>query len=221
MLSRIFAIVQKDIASEFRTRFGITSLALFVVTAVSLVAFATADEPFPRPISAALLWIVMFFTAMSGLGRAFIQEEERGTVLFLRLHTEPLHVFWAKFIINVLYGAVANSVALLVFAILVPAAVTGNIIYVVLVMLISSAGLATIITIVSAIVARAGSTNALLPIMSFPLLLPLVLPGINATTAALAGLPFADVFPDISIMVSYSGIVAVISSFVFEVVWTD
>lgn len=221
VLSRILAIVRKDAASEFRTRFGITSLGLFVITTVSLVAFSTAQEPFPRPITAALLWIIMFFTAMTGLGRAFIQEEERGTVLFLRLHSQPIHVFWAKFTVNIVFAELSNTLAYLLLCVFLPDVQTGNMFHVLLVILVSSAGLAAVITIVSAIVARAGATNTLLPIMSFPLLLPLVIPGINAITIALAGLAFSDMLPDLTLMVSYSGIILVLASFLFEVVWLD
>ena len=56
------AVVVKDIRSETRTRYGLTAIGLFVVTAVVLVAFASADEPMPRPIAAGVLWVVMFFT---------------------------------------------------------------------------------------------------------------------------------------------------------------
>lgn len=69
---RWIAVFRKDLQSEVRTRYGITTLALFVVTVVSLLAYSTAEEPLGRPIVAGVIWILMFFTAMSGLGRSFM-----------------------------------------------------------------------------------------------------------------------------------------------------
>jgi len=86
---------------------------------------------------------------------------------------------------------------------------------------VGSLGLAAVITITSAIVAKAGTRNALLPILSFPILLPLVMPGIGATLTAMAGLTIADVMPDLLLMISHTGIVVIVSALVFEVIWCD
>ena len=87
--------------------------------------------------------------------------------------------------------------------------------------LIGSIGLAAVLSIVSAIVAKAGTRNPLLPVLSFPLLVPLVMPGVNAMLYAFAGMGLADAQGDLLLMASYSGIIIVVSALVFEVVWTD
>jgi len=218
---RWIAVLNKDLRSEIRTRYGITTLALFVVTVVSLLAYATAEEPLAKPIIAGVIWILMFFTAMSGLGRGFMSEEERGTSLYLRLSAPTSSVYWGKLAGNLVFSLLSNLALILLFLILMPLVQVGSLGLLLLTVVLGSCGLATIVTITSAIVAKAGSRNALLPVLSFPLLLPLVMPGIQATLYALAGLGIAEAWGDISVMIAHTGIVAVVSWLVFGVLWEE
>lgn len=220
-LQGLLAVAEKDVRSELRTRIGITSLGLFVVTTVSVIVFAVADEPLQRPLAAALLWVTMFYTAMTGLGRSFITEEERGTSLYLRLHTTPLSVYFGKFAVNCILGMTANLVALVLMMWFVDTIAESDIATLFTVVAMSTLGLAAVITIVSAIVAKAGSRNALLPVLAFPMLVPVLMPGVRATLYALAQMSIADAAGDLLLMLAYSGIVIVVSTFVFEVVWTE
>ena len=215
------AVVVKDIRSETRTRYGLTAIGLFVVTAVVLVAFAIADEPMPRPIAAGVLWVVMFFTSMTGLARGFISEEERGTALYLRLSAPPTQVFLGKLLGNIIIAVVSNLAVVALFVALMTSVHVGSPWILLLVTLVGSIGMAVVVTITSAIVAKAGTRNALLPILSFPVLLPLVMPGIGATLIAMAGLGMNDVLPDLTLMLCYSGIIIVVSVLVFEIIWCD
>lgn len=220
-LVRWIAVFNKDLRSELRTRHGITTLALFVVTTVSLLAYSTAEEPLTKPIAAALIWILMFFTAMSGLARSFMNEEERGTSLYMRLSAPTGSIYWGKLAGNVLFSLSSNVALFLLLLLLMPLVQIGSWGLLLLVVVLGSCGLASVVTITSAIVAKAGTRSALLPVISFPLLLPLVMPGIQATLAALAGLSIQDAWGDIAVMVSHTGIVTVVSWLVFGILWED
>lgn len=218
---RWIAVLRKDLRSEVRTRYGITTLALFVVTVVALLAYATAEEPLAKPIISGLIWVLMFFTAMSGLGRGFMSEEERCTSFYLRLSAPTSSIYWGKLLGNVVFSMMSNIALLLLFLLLMPLVQVGSIGVLLLIVALGSCGLAAVVTIVSAIVAKAGSRNALLPVLSFPLLLPLVMPGIQATIIALAGLPLAEAWSDIAFMITHTGIVTVVSWLVFGVLWEE
>lgn len=218
---RWIAVFRKDLQSEVRTRYGITTLALFVVTVVSLLAYSTAEEPLGRPIVAGVIWILMFFTAMSGLGRSFMSEEERGTSLYLRLSAPTSSVYWGKLAGNVLFSILSNLALILLLLILMPLVQVGSLLLLLAIVVLGSFGLASVVTITSAIVAKAGTRNALLPVLSFPLLLPLVMPGIQATLIALAGLTLADAWGDVAFMIAHTGIVTVVSWLVFGVLWEE
>lgn len=220
-LQGVLAVAEKDARSELRTRIGLTSVGLFIVTTVSVIVFALADEPVQRPLAATLLWVVMFYTAMTGLGRAFITEEERGTSLYLRLHASPLAVYVGKLLVNLTLAVLSNVIAILLMLVFIPSITVGNVGTLLVVVATGSVGLASVLTIVSAIVARTGSRNPLLPVLSFPLLVPVILPGVKATLYAFADMGLSEAASDVVLMLAYSGIIIVVSTFVFEVVWTD
>ncbi len=100
----------KEARSEWRTRVAAASLGLFVAGSLALIGLAFARLS-PRPddrveintqIAAALLWLLVLFTAATGLGRAFVVEEERGTAIALRLHGRPTAIWTGKFLANTL-----------------------------------------------------------------------------------------------------------------------
>lgn len=215
------AVLRKDLLSEARTRYGVTSLTLFVVTTVTLIALSTADEAVPRPVHAAMVWVVLFFTAITGLARGFVAEEERGTSLYLRLSTPPMSVYVGKLVGNVLLSTTSNFLVIILMALLLPSLTIGSIALLLIVVIVASIGLAAVTTITSAIVAKAGAKQALLPILAFPVLLPLIMPGVQATLMAFAGMPLADAASDIGLMVAHTGIVSVVGALLFDTVWRD
>lgn len=220
-ITRTFAIVSKDFRSEVRTRYGISALLLFVVITVTLVVFAAADEVIPTPIVSALIWIVMCFTGMTGLGRGFISEEERGTLLFLRINSTPLAVYAGKLIINVALSIVVNLLGVALLFVFVNKVRVGSWMLMLAIVVTGSASLATTLTVVSALIAKAGTRSALLPVLSFPLLAPVLLLGTKATLFALAGLSFADAGSDLLLVWVYTGLIGVVSTMLFEFVWAD
>jgi len=81
--------LRKDFRVEFREKSALRiafSFAFIATLAVSLVAGGAALGARERSI---ILWLIMFFSAMSGLSHAFVREEERGTALLLRLSSSP------------------------------------------------------------------------------------------------------------------------------------
>ena len=163
----------------------------------------------------------MVTTAMAGLGRTFISEEERGTSVFLRLTTPSLSVYFGKLGVNLALCTLANVATAVLFFLFVPAIGAGNMISYTAVVLSGSLGISASATIISAIVAKAGGRNALLPVLAFPLLVPVLLPGVNATIAAMAGFSIAEILGDLVVVTSYSGILIVVSALVFDVLWED
>ncbi|MBI2794615.1 MAG: heme exporter protein CcmB [Ignavibacteria bacterium] len=221
VLTRITAVAVKDLRSEARTRFGITALGLFILTTVALIAFSTSDEILRKPIASAMLWVLMVFTAFTGLGRSFISEEERGTALFLRLNASAEAVFFGKLMFNCLLSLSANLLAAILFLFFLSIEASWSAGLIILTVTIGSVGLSSVLTIISAIVAKAGSRNTLLPALSFPMLVPIIMPGVDSMLMAFAGMPLADAAGDLVFILSYAGIVTLIGYFVFDIIWSD
>jgi heme exporter protein B len=188
--SRAWAVCAKDAAQELRRRVAIASVFFFAATAIALVSYAIG--PFGIPIEAraaihaALLWIILFFSAAAGLPRAFVREEETGTGLALRKLASGIVVLAGKFLFNFALFLAIAALAVPAFAVLLewrvgsPGALAA-------VILLGGWGLSVVSTFLSALIARAGQRNVLFVVVSFPLLVPLLLPAIAATVEASRG----------------------------------
>ena len=104
------AIFRKEVSLELRSRYAMNALAMFVVTTIAIVAVAQAGEEMSAGTAAGMLWVILFFAAMTGLGRTFIAEEETGTSFFLRVYATSGAIFLGKLVFNaLLFHACAHT----------------------------------------------------------------------------------------------------------------
>ncbi|PJA28069.1 MAG: ABC transporter permease [candidate division Zixibacteria bacterium CG_4_9_14_3_um_filter_46_8] len=214
------AVLIKDITSEFRTRYAINALVMFSLVTLTVVSIAIGRSNLNYDLAAAFLWVIIFFSAISGLGQSFIKEEEARTIYALRLYANPLAVFAGKFIFNSLLLLFLELIFVPLFFILL-AVECGNILLLFLVILLGSLGLTGATTIIAAIIAKASVKGALFAVLSFPILLPLLVAAIGATEIAFSGGVFADAVRDLKLLVSYPVIMMTASTFLFEFIWNE
>ena len=215
------AVFLKDARLELRTRFALNALGLFVAAALVLLRFALGDTAVDAPTAAALLWIVIVFAATVGLGRAFVLEEERGTVLLLRLTLRPSAVYLGKLTFNIALTLALNAAAALVFLVLVAPTVHAPGLFA-LTLALGAIGLAGAMTLLSAIIARTASSGPLLAVLSFPILIPLLFFAVQATRLAFEpGATWTAAETDLLGLVGYGGVMITASVLLFDYVWRD
>ncbi len=216
-----WAVFSKDLKLELRSRYAINMLLMFVLSALLLVLFAIGQEEMSERVQAALLWVVILFSAAVGLGRAFIAEEERGTVLLLQLNTRASMVYAGKLLFNFLLVLGVNLVAMGAFFLLlnVEAPLPGLLLTT---LVLGALGLSGATTLLAAIIARTAHGGPLLPVLLFPLLFPLLLSVVSATRNALltgAGWPAST--DELLTLVGFAGVVITASVLLFDYVWKD
>lgn len=81
--------------------------------------------------------------------------------------------------------------------------------------------MASAITAIAAIIARANGKGALFPVLSFPVVLPPALLGVEGLSMALYGAPISEALSTIVVLFSYAGIMIAVSSLLFEFIWND
>ena len=220
-LAGAWAVFEKDVRLELRNRYAINMLLMFVLASLLLMLFAIGQEPLSRRVESALMWIVILFAASIGLGRSFVSEEERGTVLFLQLNTMPSMVYAGKFLFNFLLVLVLNLLAVVVLAILLGMRVADPVLLTIVVIL-GSLGLAGATTLLAAVIARSSSQGPLLPVLLFPLLVPLLMSVVSATRHALVGETAWQLAADeLTTLVAFAGVVITASVLLFDYVWKD
>jgi heme exporter protein CcmB len=196
------AVARKDILSEARSRETLVPLLLLALL-VGAVGVLSLHEVGDRAVVAsATLWMALSFSAALGLARAFGTERDRGTIdTLLTLPMERTSLF---------FGKTAASFALLLLTALavlpVYAGITGDAlgapmlpVFVVL----GALGLAATGTILSALAVQARSRDLMLPVLLFPLLVPLLIAAVHGTQDVLNGLPFDAWRPEVLLLVGY------------------
>ncbi len=220
-MPKAYSLYKKDYHSELRTRYAVNSLAMFIIVTISVIMFSIGHEKITQSLTGGLLWVVIFFSAMSGLARAFVSEEERGTSLTLQLIAAPSTVFSGKLLFNLILVFCMNTVISILYAAIFDEFVIRNFGLFVVSFILGSIGLAVASTIIAAIISKAGAKGTLYPVLSFPILLPLILTSVQLTLFSILGTSFADAKFEIAIVFSYDVIMVTASYMLFDFVWKD
>jgi len=215
------AVFTKDLYSELRTRYALNALIMFVVVTLSIILFSTAGETVSPSLSAGILWIIIFFAAMSGLSRSFVSEEERGTTMTLQLWVKPTSVLLGKLAFNAVLIYILNAMIVLAYLLTMPTFTIQSPLLFLLTIILGSFGLASASTFIAAIISKANSKGTLYPVLSFPILLPLLMSVIDATRLSVEGTAVVDAADDLKIMISYAVVVTTLSIILFDLVWKD
>ncbi|GAB4364235.1 MAG: heme exporter protein CcmB [Calditrichia bacterium] len=220
MFRNAYIILKKDIQLEFRTRYAINAIFLFAVTTLIVISFSIGGARLSSNLLASLLWVTLFFSAMSGLSHIFIREEEQQTADTLRLLTNASSILLGKWLFNVILIFSLEIVLIPLFLIFLNVSSTNYSIFLA-VLALGSLGLSAVATIVAAIIARASSRGALYAVLSFPLSITILVSAINGTKLAFENRPFSDCFTELQILFSFFIVMITASFLLFEFIWRD
>ncbi len=211
-------MLRKELCVGFRSRTRWVVMFMFAVTMLACVSLAVGGMGLPVSVQAALLWILIFFAALTGTGQTFTDEAQQGTFLLLRSYGQAQTVLFGKMVFMFL------ELLLLTLVIVPLACVFLNIdiaqpLPLVAVLLLGLAGIAGAGTLVAFLTLSAKVRNGLFFILMLPLLLPVFLTAIAVTTAALEG-RFAAVSWLFGLAL-YDALLIAGSSVLFDYVWYE
>jgi heme exporter protein B len=170
------ALARKDLLLELRGRETLPAMALFVVAMLVAFRFAlSGDEP---DAAAGLLWLAILFTALLGLGRAFVPEREQGILDALVLAPCDRSAIWlGKLLATLAFLVLVELIALPAFALFF-AGVSGATVAAVA---LADVGICAVGTLLAAMAVAGRARELLLPLLFLPLALPIVVGGVGAT----------------------------------------
>lgn len=213
-------IFQKDIRQEFKTRYSLNAIFLFALVTLVAVSFSIGTFNATAEIKSALLWIIIFFSAMSGLSHIFVREEEKHTADTLKLVTRPTPVFIGKFLFNFFLLFVLELITVPLFFAVMNFEVSGVSLFI-SILVLGSLGLSAGATMTAAIISKASAKGALFAVLSFPVLLPVIIAGINGTKIAVKQVELAEAGSELQMLFAYSVVVFTAAIMLFEFVWNE
>ncbi len=187
------AILRKDIVMELRTKEMITSMGIYALLTMVVyqIALSQAGTAFdPRTIAAGLLWLAFVFTSMLGLNRSLVHEKDQGCLeaLLLSPVDRPV-IFFAKAIGNMIFLLIVQVLTIPVFAFLfLQGSEYGGQLWMIPVALLGGAvGIAGVGTLLATMSVNTKGKDFVLAVLFIPLMYPLLLACVSATTAAVLG----------------------------------
>lgn len=194
-------IAAKDLRIEWESREIIATMAFFAALVVLVFAFAFVSpggEFLGPPVTAGILWVTVLFSGTIALARTFDREREGEAIRALLLSPAPRSAIYAGkmagvIILMLIVEAIATALVGLFFS----AALGAHGAWIALLLFLGTIGYAAVGTVFSGAMLRAKSRDALLASLLFPLILPILMAGVRATsmlldpaTPSLAGVVF-------------------------------
>lgn len=214
----IMAIVAKDVAAELRSKETLSVLLVFALMVMIVFNFAfELRVENVRQIAPGVLWVAFTFSGVLALNRSFIVEREEGCIEGLRLTPVDRGVIYAgKFLGNTLFMLAADTCILPVFAVLFDISILNPVLW--LIVVLGTVGFAAVGTLFAAMAVNTRAREAMLPLLLFPIAVPVLIAATKATSQALDGQALSEVYSWLRLLVAFDLIFIVIAWLGFEYV---
>jgi heme exporter protein B len=219
LLGATLAIVQKDLAAEFRSRELFSAMLVFSLLIIIIFNFALElDIEVRRTVAAGVLWTTFAFAGTLGLNRSMAVEKDRGCMDGLLLApVDRSAIFFGKAISNLVFMLVVEAIVLPVYALLYnemrifQPGFLG-------VILLGSIGYIGVGTLLSTMSVQTRMREVLLPILLFPVAIPVLLAAVKASSGILSGAEWAEIVTPINILILYDVVFIAVPYMFFDAV---
>jgi heme exporter protein B len=213
-----FHLFRREWMLEQRQKYALYGMLLYVVSTVFVCKFSFRSIQ-EVPVWTALFWIILLFASVTGIARSFAQEN-RGRLLYLYSLADPRALLLAKLLYNTLLMLVLGITGLFMYAFLIGYPVQDTAMFSVS-LLLGCCGLSMVFTMISAIASKAGNNFALMAILGFPVILPLLLSIIRLSKTAADGLGWSVAMPYVWMMLVLNITVGALVYLLFPYLWRD
>jgi heme exporter protein B len=222
-LRQVQAIVWKDLLLELRTRERIAAMAAFAVLAGVLFNYSLdTTRVAPQDVAAGLVWMTIVFGGLLGVGRTFQLEAQDGAFQGLLMSPAPKDaVYLGKTFANFALLLPVTLLVLLVFTLFFGLGLGSNPFALILSLALGALGFVALATLFAAVSSGTHMGETLLPILVFPLLVPMVIYGVGATGRLLLGRPIAEVAGNIRMLGAFALIALAAGAVFFRFVVED
>lgn len=224
MVREIILLVKKDILLEWRMRYALGGILLYVVATAFVIYTILNSQHAADAVSyqwwSILFWVTMIFTAVNAIAKSFIQEH-RERLLYYYTLVRPESVIIAKMVYNMLLMLLLALTGLVVFSLMLGLPVKNFAVFL-LALALGGCGFSFLLTLVSSIASKADNNATLMAILSLPLILPFILVLQKcAGSAFFVDTALKAVMRDIAVLFAFDVLLASLSYILFPYLWRD
>lgn len=215
-LKAVSAVVWKDVQAEFRSRELFSAMLVFSLLIILIFNFALElDIKTRQSVTAGVLWATFAFAGTLGLNRSMAIEKDRGCLDGLLLApVDRSAIYFGKVISNLAFMLIVEIIVLPVYSLLYNV----NLFQpgLLLVILLGSIGYVGVGTLLSAMSVQTRTRDILLPILLFPVVIPVLLAAVKASDGFLNGVELSEILLPINILIGYDIIFISVAFMFFE-----
>ena len=171
MLHAVYSLLKKDVLLELRQQHTLYGILLYIASTVFVLSLSVQE--LEANVWNGLFWVIQLFVCVNAVAKSFLQES-KGKMLYYYSIVSPIQFITAKIIYNVCLMICMSLVSLLLYAIFLNNPVSNALRFTGIVIL-GGASISLVFTLMSAIAAKANQNAALIAILGFPVILPLLL----------------------------------------------
>ena len=218
LLRPVLVIVWKDILLELRSRDLVVSVLVFGLLAVVVFNFALNNAPGrAEQLAPGILWTAFAFAAILAMNRAFVRDQEQGGLEGLLISPVSRDaIFLGKALTSLIFMLLIEAALLPVYAVMLDfSALSFNL---VLTIFLGTLGFAVVGTLFSAMAVQTRSREIMLPVLFFPVVLPVIIAAVEASTRAVGGETFVGLGRWLPLIGVFDALFLVICPWVFAFV---
>lgn len=211
-------LIAKDIRLELRQRYAVNGILLYVVSTV-FVSYLSFNKIVDASTWNALFWIIMLFASVNAVSKSFVQESISRQLYYYTI-ASPQAIILSKILYNLILMGILSVLCLLVFIVLMGNFITNFPLFIAALFL-GSSGFTSILTMIAAIASRTNNNFALMAILSFPVVLPLLLTLMKVTGSAINSGAWGENIPYVIALLLINMIVIALAYVLFPYLWRD
>lgn len=212
------AIVWKDLAAELRSRELLSSMLVFALLVILIFNFALELDAKTRAnVTAGVLWVTFAFAGTLGLNRSMATEKDRGCLDGLLLApVDRSAIYFGKALGNLIFMLIVEAIVLPVYSVLY----NTNLFQLglLLIIILGSIGYVAVGTLLSSMAVQTRTRDVLLPILLFPVVIPVLIASVKASSGFLQGIEMAEIMPWINLLIVYDVVFTAVAFMAFDYV---
>ena len=219
MWKEIAVLISKEVTLEWRQKFALNGILLYVVSAVFITYLSVGAKQgnISAPTWNALYWIIILFSAVNAVAKSFVQEHQ-GRQLYYYMIASPEAIILSKIIYNTGLTLILALLGYGVFSVILGNPIQDQGLFI-LNLVLGAMGFSASLTMVSGIASKAGNNATLMAILSFPVIIPILLMAIRISKNAMDGLDWSVSMDKLITLLAINAIVAVTGYILFPYLW--
>lgn len=216
-LSSIPHTVKFFLKSEWKNKYALSSVFIHIFIAVLITYLSLPGVD--KALFSSLFWLIVIFTTIQGISKSFLNMH-KGHFLYWNQLLSPVEFLVSKLITNFLLMLLFTIFSMLIFLI-IHGVMVDDVGSFLLIAIVTGAGISSVFTISSSIAAKTDHPGMLLPVLTFPLIVPLLLIGVKASKKATDGLGFVTLIPETLILVLMNVLIVILGILLVKFIWKE